>query len=371
MAANPPIVIKACLTSLQDTSHCVDVHFNPASLVYSVENSAPQTSSDPKKRQFAAQFTGKLTMDLVFDTTDTGDDVRVDTNKVAYFLQPSTASTRKAADDAAKNPSSAPPTAQPVVLFEWGVYRFQGVMESFRETIDLFSADGVPLRAAVSIGLARQDQVFDDTDPNASPASVSGSIVPTPDNGSVQKLVDQGGDSGAARQLGADNGIENLRFTAGASLEVNAGVQLNPAAGFAAGASGSGGLGLSLGVSTGVSAGSGAAPAPSTSSTAAAGMGVSAGAATGAVFGSAASKGVPATMGAFSGLQTGRASVSTTAQLDPLRMLRATSGADVSTFSGASFSLGGLGNNSSGAGLSANVGTSFSFRDRLTFDNDD
>jgi hypothetical protein len=371
MAANPPIVIKARLTSLQDSSHCVDVHFNPASLVYSVENSAPQTSSDPKKRQFAAQFTGKLTMDLVFDTTDTGDDVRVDTNKVAYFLQPSTASTRKAADDPAKSPSSAPPTAQPVVLFEWGVYRFQGVMESFRETIDFFSADGVPLRAAVSIGLARQDQVFDDTDPNASPASVSGSIVPTPDNGSVQKLADQGGDSGAARQLGAANGIENLRFTAGASLKVNAGVQLNPAAAFAVGTSGSGGLGLSLGVSAGVSVGSGAASAPSTSSTAAAGMGVSAGAATGAVFGSAASKGVPATMGAFSGLQTGRASVSTTAQLDPLRMLHATSGADVSTFSGASFSLGGLGNNSSGAGLSANVGASFSFRDRLTFDNDD
>lgn len=81
--------------------------------------------------------------------------------------------------------------------------------------------------------------------------------------------------------------------------------------------------------------------------------------------------GVPATLGAFNGLETGRASTSTTAQLDPTRMLRATSGADVSTFSGASFSLGGSANNSSGAGLSASVGASFSFRDRLTFDNDD
>ncbi len=34
-------------------------------------------------------------------------------------------------------------------------------MESFKETIDFFSADGIPLRALVSIGLARQDNVFD------------------------------------------------------------------------------------------------------------------------------------------------------------------------------------------------------------------
>src|SRR5450432_3005354 len=137
MAANPPQVVKARLYSLLDESITVSVHFNPASLVYSVESSTPQQSGDPKKRQFAAQFTGKLTMDLVFDTTDAGDDVRVYTNKVAYFLQPSSASSQAAAEASANaNPAAppkAPPKAQPVVCFEWGVYRFQGVMESFRE----------------------------------------------------------------------------------------------------------------------------------------------------------------------------------------------------------------------------------------------
>jgi hypothetical protein len=252
----------------------------------------------------------------------------------------------------------------------------------------------VPLRAAVSIGLARQDQVFDDIAPNPKP---SGSIVPTPDSGSAQKAADQGGDSGAARQLASDNGLESLRFTAGASLQVNGGVQLNPAAGFAVGASASGGLGLSLGVSAGASAGAGASFSAGASAGASAGFSgnasasasagasagfsagagftagasVSAGAATGAVFGSAASMGVPATLGAFAGLQTGRASVSTTAQLDPMRMVRSTAGSDVSTYSGASFALGGAGNNSTGAGLSSNVGATLSFRDRLTFDNDD
>jgi hypothetical protein len=83
------------------------------------------------------------------------------------------------------------------------------------------------------------------------------------------------------------------------------------------------------------------------------------------------SAGVPATSGAFSGLQTGRATTSTTANLNPLQMLPATAGTDVSTFTGASFSLGGAANNTGSAGLSTDVGTQFSFSSRLTFSQDD
>jgi hypothetical protein len=49
----------------------------------------------------------------------------------------------------------------------------------------------------------------------------------------------------------------------------------------------------------------------------------------------------------------------------------ATSAADVATYSGASFSLGGAANNTGSAGLSADVGTRFSFSSRLTFSSDD
>jgi hypothetical protein len=69
-------------------------------------------------------------------------------------------------------------------------------------------------------------------------------------------------------------------------------------------------------------------------------------------------------------LQSGRATVSTTAQLDPSKMLPATVGADFSTGVGASFSLGGSANSSDSAGLSADVGVNFRFSDRLTFDSD-
>lgn len=382
-------VEKAALYKVKDRSVCVEVHFNPTSLVYSVESPAPQQGGDPKARQHVGTFTGKLTMDLQFDTTGTGDDVRIHTNKVANFLQPagSTQPPGGTKQPPATGNKPDPERAQPVVSFEWGAYTFQGVMESFRETIDFFSAEGVPLRALVSIGLARQDQVFPADSTTQKKSDVNKSIIPTGANDSPQKIVTIGGDPSATRQLAASNGLDSTRFTAGASLQVDAGVQLKPAAGFSVGASAGGGLGLSLsanaggsvgvGVSGGFSAGAGVGASIGGGFSAVAGVGGSAGFSAGLsgstggpLFGSSASAGVPATMGAFAGLETGRAQVSTTAQLDPMRMLRGTAGASVATFPAASFSIGGAANNISGAGLSANVGSNFSFNTRLTFDSD-
>jgi len=373
MPQQPPQLKKATLTALPGGT-AFEVHFNPLSLVYSVENSVSQQSNGPKKQQYVAQFSGKLSMDLQFDTTDTGADVRTDTNKVAAFMQTSGNATA-AAQNAAPAPASGapqgpPPKAPPVVQFQWGTYIFQGIMDSFKETIDFFSADGVALRALVSIGLSQQDVVFEDT--NLSGPSGSGSLVPTSSSDSALSAATRGGDPGAARQLGASNGLESLRFTAGASLQVSAGVQFNPPAAFATPPSASAGAGLGIGLSAGVSVGG------SIGISAGASGGISAGGSAGVSigglapsFGGSASAGVSASAGAFAGLQTGRASVSSTANLNPLQMMPATVSTDVATFDGASFSLGGAANSNGSAGLSANVGGSFSFSDRLTFSFDD
>jgi Contractile injection system tube protein len=361
MKQQMPKVAKATLTALPHGKP-VPVHFNPASLVYSVENSVAQQSGGPKKVQYVAQFSGKLTMDLQFDSTDTGSDVRIATNKVALFMQAT--GTAQAAAQTAAPPSSnggaqsAPAKAPPVLQFQWGSYTFQGIMDSFKETIDFFSADGIALRALVSIGLSRQDQVFDDGQKFSGPTT-AGSQISTSGNDSVLSVATRGGDPSAARQLGTDNGLESLRFTGGASLQVNTGVQLNPPAAFVtASASASAGAGVSAGASFGASAGI------SVGASAGAGSGL------GATFGSSASAGVPATAGAFAGLQTGRATVSSTANLNPMQMMPATSGTDVATFAGASYSLGGAANSTGSAGLSTDVGMNFSFSDRLTFSSD-
>lgn len=177
-------------------------------------------------------------------------------------------------------------------------------------------------------------------------------------------MATRGGDPSAARQLGASNGLESLRFTGGASLQVGGGVQLNPPAAFVTAPSASTGGGIGLGISVGGGAGISAAIS----------VGASAGIQIGGLapaFGASASAGVMATAGAFAGLQTGRAATSTTANLNPFQMLPATSGADVAAFSGASFSLGGAANSTGSSGLSTDVGTNFSFSDRLTFNSDD
>ena len=342
MPQQPPQVAKAFLKALPD-GQPLQVHFNPASLVYSVENTLSQTSGKPETAQYVAQFSGKLSMDLQFDTTDTGTDVRTFTAQVALFMQAS-----GQASAAAKN-SKAPPQAPQVLLFQWGSYQFNGIMESFKETIDFFSADGVALRALVSITLSRQDKVFDEGTQFSS-ASTGGSVVPSGSSDSALSLATRGGDPGAARQLASDNGLESPRFTGGASLQVSGGVQLNPPAGFVAPPAAGGGLSIggSAGAQLSAQAGGGAA-----------------------LFGATASAGVPAAGGAFAGLEVGRAGVSSTARLNPLQMLPSTTGSDVSTFAGASFSLGGSANSAGGAGLSTNVGAKFSFKDRLQFDSDD
>ena len=256
-------------------------------------------------------------------------------------------------------------------------------MDSFKETIDFFSADGIALRALVSIGLSRQDNVFDEG-ANLSGPTNSGSLVPSSSTDSAQSMATRGGDPSAARQLGADNGLESLRFTGGASMQVGGGVQLNPPAAFVTASSASAGAGIGLGISVGGGAGisAGISIGGSAGITAGASAGVSIGASAGLsggiqigglgpVFGASASAGVLATAGAFAGLQTGRAPTSTTANLNPLQMLPSTSGSDVASYNGASFSLGGAANSTGSSGLSTNVGTNFSFSDRLTFNSDD
>ncbi len=386
MPSQPPQVAKATLTALPGGTP-LTVHFNPTSLVYSVENSTPQQSGAPKKVQYVAQFSGKLTMDLQFDTTDTGSDVRTYTNQVALFMQASANASAAASSPAPPsgngNSSAPPPQAPPVLCFQWGTYQFNGIMDSFKETIDFFSADGVALRALVSIGLSRQDQVFDEGANLSSPTS-AGSLVPSSSGDSALSMATRGGDPSAARQLGTANGLDSLRFTGRASMQVSAGVQLNPPAAFVSAPSASANAGLSLGISVGASAGGsagisiGGSSGVSIGGSAGVSAGVSGGASGGAQisglapsFGASSSAGVLATSGAFSGLQTGRATISSTGNLNPLQMLPSTTSTDVATFSGASFSLGGAANNSGSAGLSTNVGTNFSFSSRLTFNSDD
>ena len=68
---------RATFTNVTAGAKPFEVHFNPVSLQYSISNTLSRTGSGDSVKQHVSQATGTLTMELIFDTTDSGDDVPV------------------------------------------------------------------------------------------------------------------------------------------------------------------------------------------------------------------------------------------------------------------------------------------------------
>ncbi|XXT19180.1 hypothetical protein WME94_54035 [Sorangium sp. So ce429] len=359
----------------------IAVHFNPASLQYQVSNTLERRGQGNAAKQYVSQSTAKLTMDLVFDTTISGEDVRSVTQRLARMMEP-------AEEGNDKVPA--------IVSFEWGAYEFQGMMEQYKETLDFFSPDGVPLRSTINLTLAAQDEVFaasgtggdQDTTGSLSPDAVS---VPPSQDADATTVAARGGNPRAGRSVAAANGLESLRSAAGRALTFGTGPSLRGPAAFASGGVGAaagagfgagigGGVGASFGASAsagfGASAGaafgatsasSGGAYFASTATASGAFAGVSAGAGFGgAAFGAQASAGVPASLGAFAGLRA--AAPASARGFDARRLLPRAGSAQVSTGAGAEFDLGGRAMSVQGSGLSADVGRGASLRARIRFE---
>ncbi|MEF8734512.1 MAG: hypothetical protein V5B40_22140 [Candidatus Accumulibacter meliphilus] len=218
----------------------ITVHFNPASLQHTVSNTLKEEGQGAKKKQYVSQTTAKLTMDVVFDSTDTGEDVRITTNKMAQLLQPI--------------PEGQSKKVPPVVKFSWGAYAFTGMVEQYKETIDFFAAGGLPLRSSINLTLSSQDVTFEGGTGDK-PAKVDTELAPepvvVPDDegplGGAQGAANKAGDPRAARGIAAANGAASLRFGAGGGLAVGASASVGFSAGAAVGAGFSAGVGASAG----------------------------------------------------------------------------------------------------------------------------
>lgn len=231
------------------STDAVLVQFNPTSLSYSVQNTLEKKGRDANAKQFVAQTTAKLEFDLVFDSTHDGADVRGETDRIKQFLNPG---------DKNSNKDQAPA----LVGFRWGTYLFKGILESFKENLDFFSAEGVPLRSTLKIGLSSQDpkDVFAELPaghPDAAAAAGGGVSLAAMGQRGTSGMAAQGGNAGAGRALAASNGFESMRNPgAGVAAVASGGVQLKAAVGFSAGVSVGVGLGLGIGASAGAGASS-------------------------------------------------------------------------------------------------------------------
>jgi len=352
-------------------SEWVDVHFNPASLQLQLSNELKDTRNNERK-QYVAKANAKLTMELQFDTTTTGEDVTTTTRKLQTFVAPPLSQ---------QNNQQIPP---PVVMFEWGRVKFKGIAESYRETIDFFSANGVPLRALVNLTLSRQDQVFDDA-PGGAPQDAG----PTDDDlaldtpaASAADVANAAESPNAARSLAAANGQENLRFGNGNPLTVGASVSLKPPAAFVSAGAGIGigigasaGIGLGIGGGIGISGGIGVSGGAGISAGIgiSGGAGISAGASAGFSVGASAGisglASLSASEGAFAGLRVGASAGASTARLNTSRLTPQSGSAALSTDRNASFQVGGKATVEGAAGLRADVGGSAGFRGKISFEN--
>ena len=184
----------------------IEVQFNPVSLQYEVSNSLDQQNRDATRRQIVTQSNAKLSLELQFDTSPSGQSVRELTLPIKRLLRPDEADTRETFD-----------IVPPLVRFEWGTFIFSGLIESYRETLDFFSPEGVPLRAQVAIAMTHQTRA---TEPRPPPRTARRSPRP-PTPAVLRTCTPQGfdGAAGLGQRLGAAVGTASARGIALANGE--------------------------------------------------------------------------------------------------------------------------------------------------------
>ena len=192
----------------------VTVQFNPETLKVGYSNTMEgDDQSGGSAIQYVSKSSTKLSVDLWFDASALGDvkDVRTLTKKVNHFITPQP-----------RGEGLAPPG----VRFSWGSFLFEGVMDSMDETLELFSAEGRPLRAKVSIGITSQEIQFRIEDiGGGSSGRVPGTSpqAQAKEGDSLQGMLGRSGNPSHWQDVAAANGIETARnLDTGAFLDLNA-----------------------------------------------------------------------------------------------------------------------------------------------------
>lgn len=193
------------------------VQFNPESLKVSYANQVVEPPKNAKSqsqgtvsRQYVGAGSTKLTLQLWFDVTapwpdgmDPVDDVRRLTSKVSAFMR------AEAADKEGKA------FLPPLTRFAWGSFSFDGLVDSLEETLEFFSAAGVPLRASMSLAMSQQKIVIPSFDgagaPGAPRTPGATPLAAAPRGASLQNLAAASGRRDQWQGIAAANGIENPR----------------------------------------------------------------------------------------------------------------------------------------------------------------
>jgi hypothetical protein len=227
------IELNPDLTDVKPAGKRVRVQFNPEALKvsFSTQTSTPsRTASDsggpPRTgdqasgtagRQYLGAGSTKLSLSLWFDCTAATepefqvDDVRRLTQEVVYFLiaQPS--------------PRDQNTFVPPGIRFQWGCFKFDGIVDSLDENLEFFSSEGRPLRAQMSVGLSQQRILIQTFSPPGGPRMPGTQpLAQAVQGATLQGIADATGRGGDWQAVATGNGIENPRqLAAGALINLN------------------------------------------------------------------------------------------------------------------------------------------------------
>ncbi len=217
----------------EDKTKTVHVQFNPETLKVSFANQIKTDGNQTgtSSTLYVGQGTTKMSVQLWFDVTaplrvDFAEykgvtDVRELTEKIAYFIKP------KDEQFTNKDGKSETRYIPPGVRFIWGTFQFDGIMETFEESLEFFSPEGKPLRASVSLGLSQQKIEFKRAEGKGQPpgAGAPGTdpLAEAPSGSSLQKLAAGLGKAEEWQRIARNNGIENPRLLSpGQLIDMNA-----------------------------------------------------------------------------------------------------------------------------------------------------
>ncbi len=212
------------VSTLIQNEQSFEVQFNPASLKVSLANSLKENerSGSSRAAQYVDSSSSNLTVELIFDTTqiesNESPDVRVKTGQIANLFM-------KTEDD---SDEQVPPQK---CLFLWGSFAFVGIMESFDETLDFFSSEGVPLRSTISLKLSESRFQFR-TEEAKKANTTTPKLSPLPPGKTVANNDDHNKDW---REEALYNGIESVRNTAQKTIAKPGSNQKDPGLGEALG----------------------------------------------------------------------------------------------------------------------------------------
>jgi hypothetical protein len=146
-----------------DPSGSIEVSFNPNQIEYTASPEYEQVKNPDSDYGYRMYYTGniasKIKMDLLFDTTITGDSVR---EKYIDFL---VELTRPVPD--------VDPIQTPKCMFTWGEFTegdflsFEGVVSDLRVNYIMFLPNGRPVRAEVDLTIKQPDEVTGGTNPTS------------------------------------------------------------------------------------------------------------------------------------------------------------------------------------------------------------